>query len=92
MSDNKIKKCRCGRIQANLNNTNWLRHLERCTIMKTLKDTRSIASFCTKKPKLEQIFEMYTNLGKFEIKFLILYLIQSVAYLQGKIREIYLPP
>ena len=69
MSDNKIKKCRCGRTQANLNNTNWLRHLESCTIMKALKDTRSIASFCTKKQKkLEQICEIHTNLGKLEFK------------------------
>jgi len=71
MSDNNIKKCRCGRNKANLNNTNWLRHLESCTIMKALRDTRSIAEFYKKKPKLEQI-----NFGKLELKFLILYLIK----------------
>jgi len=64
-----MKKCCCGRTQANLNNTNWLRHLESCTIMKVLKDPRSIASFCTKKQKLEQISEIHTNLGKLEFKF-----------------------
>jgi len=62
MSDNKIKKCRCGRTQANLNNTNWLQHLESCTIMKALKDTRSIASFCTKKQNYTILKYLHYNM------------------------------
>ncbi|VVC24489.1 Hypothetical protein CINCED_3A017303 [Cinara cedri] len=53
---NNTKTCVCGKVRGNLNLTNWQRHIDNCKARKTVKSSRSIASFFTisKKNQLEE--------------------------------------
>lgn len=51
MSSNTIEKCICEQLKNNINNTNWMRHLNNCQTSKIKSKNTNIIHFFTKNSK-----------------------------------------
>lgn len=52
------RKCICGKRRANLNNTNWSRHLASCKKVKLSLTSQSVSSFFKKSRSDTGIYEI----------------------------------
>ncbi|XP_025190406.1 zinc finger MYM-type protein 1-like [Melanaphis sacchari] len=63
------RKCMCGKRRANINNTNWSRHLASCKKVKLSLTSQSVSSFFKKsRPTTDTADTDYPDLGRKEIE------------------------